>query len=343
MSDIIDAELNKLVTGDSAFDELALATVPGALEINLCRELPEGDLFFEAAPAGWLTADGEIRRKDHRAYYWAPTGGCPGCEGVGRVPSEKRPAPNTIQCPQCKGSGEPGRSRLVSVTTLLEPITNKGGLPRWYEARGIEGTVVAYQRGLIEPEVFPEDVVEIVRGAKLGAENARDNAATRGLNVHALLEEYMLTGNGPRMGEHLPEHHGYIQSLCSWLLAKDPEPESVEQLVCSPVNRYAGRRDLVARVDGRRIGYDAKTQENGGIYLGAHLQVRLYEDAAVEIGDDPCDDLAIVVFAANGEWREMECQATAGTAHAALTYYGAVRPIESACEGQNRIERQARR
>ena len=230
----------------------------------------------------------------------------------------------------------------MSVTTLIDAITPKGGLPQWYEARGIEGTVVAYQRGLIEPEAFPEDAIEIVRGANLGADRAKDAAADRGLNVHALLEEYMLTGNGPRIGEHLPEHHGYIQALCSWLLAKDPEPESVEQIVCSPTHGYAGRRDLIARVDGKRIGYDAKTQENGGIYLGAHLQDRLYEDAAVEIGDEPCDELAIVVFAANGEFREMECQATSATAQAALTFYQAVKPIDSACEGQNRVERKAR-
>lgn len=315
--------------------------VAGGLEINLRRELAGGAIEFEYAPAGWLTADGEIRQRDHRAYYWVPSGDCLPCSGSGRAPSVKRPG-NTIQCKPCKGTGRPSRARYVSVTTVLDAITPKGGLPRWAEARGIEGAVIAMQRGLIEPDAFPEDAIEIVRGSKLGADNAKNIAADRGLNVHALLEEYMLTGNGPSIGAHLPEHHGYIQALCSWLLAKDPHPESVEQLVCSRKHRYAGRRDLVAQVGGRRIGYDAKTQENGGIYLSAHLQDRLYEDAAIEMGDEPCDELAIVVFAANGEWREMPCEATSTTARAALRYYQLIKRIDSMCESANRLEKKAR-
>jgi hypothetical protein len=331
----------------TALDEITTlhpSQTPGALEVHVQRWIGDGDgmIEFEFAPFGWLAQNGELRQKDHRAYYWTVDGTCLDCNGSGRVPSEKRPE-GTIKCKACNGTGDPKRRRMVSVTTLLDAITPKGGLPRWAEARGIEGTVLAYQRGLIEPDAFPEDAVEIVRGAKLGADSARDTAATRGLNIHSLLEQYMLTGNGPSMGEHPHEHHGYIQALCAWLLARDPQPESVEQVVCSPTHGYAGRRDLIARVDGKRIGWDAKTQENGGIYLSAHLQNRLYEDAAVEIGDEPCDELAIVVFAANGKFREMPGMASSQTARAALAYYEWIKPIDSACESLNRIEKNARK
>ena len=295
------------------------------------RELPGGALLeFE-----------ERRDTNYRAYYYTPQPKCPDCGGSGRVPSSKR-ANGTVKCQPCKGSGECKRERFISVTTLLDAILPKPGLPIWAEARGIEGVIAAMRLGEIDHGTDPADAVKIVRALKLGADAARDKAADRGLNVHALLEAYMRTGDPPRIGDHPVEHHGYVAGLCRWLLEKNPEPEAVEELVCDPVARYAGRSDLVARVGGFRVRYDAKTQERCGIYAGAHLQVKLYERGSIACGDEPCDFLRAVVFAADGEYDEMECEATDATVDAALEFAGLIRPIDSLCEQRNRRERQAR-
>lgn len=323
--------------------ELDQANVPGGLEVQLRREVPGGIIEFESAPAGYLTADGERRRRDHRAYYWTASDDCAACCGTGRQPSEKRPAPATVKCKACNGVGTPKRTRKVSVTTLLDAILPKPGLPPWSEARGIEGVIHAMRGGLIDASTDPADAVKIVREAKLGADREKKLAADRGLNVHALLEHYMLTGNAPDLCEHPVEHHGYVQGLCRWLLKNDPEPECVEQLVCDPVAGYAGRRDLVARIDGRRIGWDAKTQENAGIYTGAHVQLQMYERGAIACGDEPCDELRVVVFAADGGFREMLCEAMPRTVEVALEWYREVSPIDSLCEGHNRFEKEARK
>lgn len=317
--------------------------IPGAFQDVRRRELVDGaEITFEFAPAGWLTKDGEIRRRDHRAYYYTPQPVCLACAGSGRAPSEKRPD-GTVQCKPCKGTGECKRERMISVTTLLDSISPKGGLPPWYEARGIEGAVEAMRRGEITADTDPADAVKIVRYLKLGADRARDTAADRGLNIHALLEDYMLTGKVPDIGDHPVEHHGYLQGLCGFLLKHDPQPIEVEQLVCDPDAGYAGRRDLVAMVGGCRVGFDAKTQENSGIFSNAHVQLGLYERAAIACGDEPCDRLEIVVFAADGKFRVMPCAALPKTVESALAYYRDIKPVDSLCAGLNAAEKEARR
>lgn len=287
------------------------ATVPGGMERTIARVLPDGALIeFEEAPAGYLTKKGEPRQAPWRAYFYT-------------APGEKR-------------------TRLVSTTTLLDTICPKDGLPPWAEARGIEGAITAMRAGEIKDDTDPERAVEVVRTLKLGAEASKQKAADRGLNVHALLEDYLRTGTPPALGSHPVEHHGYITALSGWLLSRNPEPIAIEQLVVHPEDGYAGRLDLRARVAGRLLTIDAKTQERAGIYRGAHLQVGLYERAAVRCGDEPADGRVVVVFAADGQWREMPADHEDWKLDAALLFHRACKPIDSLCESLNRQERQAR-
>jgi hypothetical protein len=329
-------------------DPPALDAVPGALREHKTRTLPDGGLIeFEQAPAGWLTADGEVRRRDHRAYYFTPgASACEPCEGSGRVPGKR--AGTTKQCPNCKGSGEAGkRSRLPSVTTLLDAICPKPGIPPWSEARGIEGTVEAIRRGLIDPDdpASAAMAVGVVRAHRLGADRARDEAAGRGLNVHGCLEHYLRTGEPPNPADHPVEHWGFLRGLTRFLLRANPEPDgaSVEQLVAHPECGYAGRLDFRARCGGLLVTYDLKTQERGGIYLGAHLQVNLYERAELRCGGEPADLLKVVVVAANGEFREMAADHRPELIDAALDFYRECKPVDSVCASHNRFEVEARK
>lgn len=292
----------------------ALYGTPGAMEERKSRVVPGGLIEYEAAPAGWLTKAGTPRLKDWRAYYWTPAG---------------------------KGR----RVRLPSVSTLLDVVCPKDGLPWWAEARGIEGAIEAIRRGELDPHdpASAANAVDTVRALRLGADRARDDAADRGINLHALLEHYMLMGESPDIGQHPVEHHGYIRALARWLMKARPEPKAVEQLVCDPDAMYAGRLDLRAHIDGVLTTVDLKTQVRAGIWRRAHLQVGLYERAAVKNGAIPADRLLIVVLAEDGEFREMECEAIDETIDAALCFYREVQPIDSACERANLREREARK
>lgn len=322
--------------------------IHGALEEVKTRELPDGSrIDFEFAPAGWLTHRGDIRQTDYRAYYGTPPAvTCTVCDGEGR---DFRFSRRGRRCEKCRGTGnESRRQQLTSVTTILGAIMDKPGLPPWAEARGIEGVIQAIRDGRLDPYDETVDPVRLVRGLKLGADAARDAAADRGLNVHACLEQYMTTGTPPNPADHPPEHRGYVRALIRWLLAVRPQPVVVEHLVADPARGYAGRLDLRAWVEdpthGRQlVTFDAKTQERGQIYPGAHVQVNMYEQAAVVCGDQPADRLAVVVFAADGAFREVEAVRSPGLVDSALAWYQAIKPIGSACEAQNRIEREARK
>lgn len=289
--------------------------VAGGLGEYLRRDVEGGDfagstIEFEHAPIGYLTKKGEPRKAEWRRYY-------------------------------VQGPDDEKRSERVSVTTLLDVITSKGGLPYWFEGGGIKGCHIAHQQGLLDNEYTPERAVEVVRARKLGAEAERDRAADRGLNLHALLQEYMETGKAPNPSQHPEAHRGFIRGLVGFLMEYDPEPIAVEQLVAAP--EYAGRMDLVCRAGNLVTSIDLKSQENCGIYSSAHAQLALYNRAHHLCGGEEIERSFVVAIAADGAYRAMPLALTERQVMAGLEWYGVLRPVESLCESHNRREKAARK
>lgn len=312
------------------------------MQEHLQREVPGvGLIEYETAPAGWVTKDGKRRQSDWRAYHLTPEQDCSCDSGWLGVGEEAEP------CDWCKGSGRirGKRTRLPSVTTWLGQVLPKD-LTRYGEEHGIRGTMEAVRRGEIDPhEHTDEDAVHRVRALKLGADAARDRAATRGTDAHSIVEAFLRTGIAPRLAGWPPEIHGYIRALTDWVLAARPEPVEpvhVEQLVVSPTHGYAGRFDLIATINGVRTLVDFKTHPKGFIWPAAHFQTRAYARAAVECGDGPVDRVMIVVFAADGSFRTTECCVDDAMLDAALGFWRAVRPVNALCERANRAEKRAR-
>ncbi|MDE2103211.1 MAG: zinc finger-like domain-containing protein [Patescibacteria group bacterium] len=298
---------------------------------TLTREIAGlGTILFEESPS-W------------RAYWWLPEGNCLACDGNGR---EAGARPNTTRkCKACDGAGTPKRQRMTSVTTLLNVIVPKD-LSWWGEARGIEGALAALRMGEINSDTPADRAVEVVRTLGLGAEAARDMRATSGVSIHSLLEAYMRTGDIPSVGDHRPEDQGYVRGLCRFILEHDPQPlpngAGIEELVCDPVAGYAGRRDLRCLIRERRIAIDAKTQERGNVYGGAHLQLGLYERAGQLCGDEPSDEMWVLPLAADGSLPEpMPVKFDLSVLEAALTYWQVFKPIDDACAARNKARREA--
>lgn len=294
-------------------EEREAARTPGAMLRTLRREVPGlGVVEFEEAPRGWLAKNGQPRRKPWRAYHFT-------------------------------AETETRRVRLPSTTTLLDEVCPKPGLPRWAEARGIEGLLAAIQNGAIDPaEMTAEQAIESVRKLKLGADAAKLRDAERGLNVHAINERYMLTGEAPKRSEHPDHHRGFIKAWTKCMLELTLEPVEVEQLVVNPELGYAGRLDLRALNKGLLETIDYKTQRNAGIYAGAHYQVNLYEKGAVYCGAEPAVNKRVIVLAENGEWSQMIANHEEWRIDAALQHYRGKKPIESLCDSRNRSEKEAR-
>ena len=286
-----------------------LAHTPGAMELKLSRHVPDGLIGYYEAPAGWLTKRGEPRLRPYRKYLWTPTGG----EAV----------------------------KLPSTSAILEAICPKPGLAYWSEERGIEGAVLALKAGLIHEGSRAADAVAIVREHGLGAEAATARAAKRGLNVHAINEHYMRTGEPPRLSDHPVEHHGFLRAWAKATLALDPEPVEVETLIVHPEDGYAGRLDLRARIGGALETCEYKTQQRGGIWRSSHWQALLYERGAVRCGAEPAARCRVIVLPADGDWTldRHTMTVAAGDADAALAYWRACRLIDNACESRNRAAR----
>lgn len=296
-------------------DERHPSTVPGAFEIEIEREVPGlGVIRFEQCPMGWLKKDGTPRLQDHRAYWFTPAGG--------------------------------KRVRLPSVTTWLGAVLPKD-LSRWGEEHGIRGCWEAIARGELDPsENTEEDAVERVRALKLGADAARDRAATRGIDVHALFEQWGRTGSLPTLDVPL-ELQGYVQGVQNFIREYEPEPDVVEQLVADPERGYAGRMDLRGVVRSKAMPIramrvvDAKTSPKLSIWPAAHYQTRSYSEADRVCGGPETDTPLIVVFDAEGRFDVADCAVSSEQLDRALAYYRDVKPLDSACSSRHYALRRA--
>jgi hypothetical protein len=197
------------------------------------------------------------------------------------------------------------RVRLKSVTTVLGEVVPKFSLQAWYEEAGAEGAAILAAQGRLDG-VDPARAIDHVRDAGLGAGARMGSAQHRGLSVHALLEEYAKTGAAPNPADHPEAHRGYIRGLVRWLVEADPEPIAVERLVVEPTLGYAGRMDLRARVHGRDVLVDLKTNRRGVGYLEAHIQAAGYALAESTCGDGYPDGCLIVAVGERGEMEAVD-------------------------------------
>jgi hypothetical protein len=197
------------------------------------------------------------------------------------------------------------RTPAVSVTSALR-VLDKPALVSWAERCGVEGALRLERAGILTG-VSLDDALGVVRAHGEGAEAKRDAGADRGTAIHEALRSYCADGKVPTLGDFDPAVRGYVQGLCKWLLAAQPEPILTEQIVASPTHEYAGRIDLLATIDGRRQLVDLKTNPAGRVYAEAHLQTAGYVLALYECGLDPVDGAMIVAAGQDGTFQQSVC------------------------------------
>lgn len=126
---------------------------------------------------------------------------------------------------------------------------------------------------------------------------ARDEAAIRGTDVHAIAER-IVHGESVDVPDHLLP---YVQGYTEWLDAFDVQPEFTERSLGNRRWWYAGRADFRGTIAGRRCSADWKTAK--GVYGDNALQLAAYDNCefAVEDGDpdtetviEPTGSLAVV-------------------------------------------------
>lgn len=185
---------------------------------------------------------------------------------------------------------------VPGVTTLIGKGLPKPALPRW-SAKTVAEWVAAHPdiTEQMERAGGPGPLAAFLKELPW---QARDTAAIRGTDVHALAEK-LIHGEEVTVPEHLAGHvESYVQFLDRW----QPKPVLVEACVGSRQWRYAGKLDLVADLPagvatlelGERPLLDVKT--SSGVYPETSFQLAGYRFAEFYVDGDeekPMADLGI--------------------------------------------------
>ena len=266
------------------------------------REIEDvGTVIFEdLGPGEWLTQKGEPAKKARRRY--------------------------TL-------NGD----ELISVSSITGTL-DKPALVPWAERMGIEGLA----RLVLDDVIItsPEQAVNIVRLEKQGAEAQRDEGAERGDAVHDVFEGFALGRPARKLSDYPDKWHPWIIGANRAWLLMDPEPEEAEKIVCNPTYRYAGRPDLICRINSRRTLIDYKTGK-GRIYEQAHYQTRLYDLALEPSGIEPVEDIIIVGISDQGEVELVHCEATELDALGLLSVHLSRKRINAGMAAQRAMTRKA--
>jgi hypothetical protein len=214
---------------------------------------------------------------------------------------------------------------------------DKPALLQWAEECGALGAWEAFHRGYVDGTQIPAEWLHAVRANSLGMEAKREAGADRGTAVHRVLEFWAREQTIPNLADFDASVSGYVQGLCAWLLAANPQPTSIERCVGSREHRYAGRMDLRATIDKRDTIIDLKTSKAGRAYPEAHIQAMAYSLADVECGSPVPQEILIVAVGEDGGFEQVTCEAEAGDWLNVLGAYRSMARLKSARSARDKL------
>ena len=152
-------------------------------------------------------------------------------------------------------------------------VISKEGATRWYSIAGSKQWVPSVTSILSvadKGEYFHKWLAN--QGSWENACKVRDKAAQRGTIVHEICEDLL---NGEEIVlDAGPEIVKRIMCLESWYYEYSPEIIAQEVMLAFPGVRFAGRFDILARIDGKNVLIDIKT---GNYYKSHDLQASMYK------------------------------------------------------------------
>jgi hypothetical protein len=163
------------------------------------------------------------------------------------------------------------------VTTILGKGLPKPGLMYW-SAKSVAEYVIRNQDDVDRLRLMGDGPA--IAALKQIPWQARDEAAVRGTEVHALGAE-VVNGHEVDVPEHLTS---YVQGYVDLIDELGIEPVLTERPVASRKWQYCGTFDLIAKVGGETLLLDLKTSKT--IYGSVACQVAAYANAEWYVGDD---------------------------------------------------------
>lgn len=159
------------------------------------------------------------------------------------------------------GDGFKGKGRLTGVSTVVGPMDwQADNLMGWAAKLELQGVCQLVDQGL-DPAWFKD--AEMLRSAlsdnELTWRHIRDQAGTRGTNVHLHALHALANGEQIAFDELTEEERGYAQGVAGFWMDHEPRVLAAEAVVADLELGVAGRLDLMCEIAGRRVVLDAKT------------------------------------------------------------------------------------
>lgn len=218
--------------------------------------------------------------------------------------------------------------RTPSVSTIAKYLDpDPTGLMYWSSNLTCEGVAqLAGQNGGLP--VTGEGIKAALREAKLTWRDVRDQAAQRGTDVHerifaALSDRSTL----PDLSDLSDDDRGFGQAAIRWWGDRQPRPIMAEAMTADAEHGFVGRFDLLCELDGERVLVDAKTRLKLSARLSDHCQLAGYRMAIEAAGQGEVDRMLILILGPDGEYREVEGEATDEDFLAALSAYQSNRAL----------------
>lgn len=258
-----------------------------------------------------------------------------------------------------KQKGYTGTGRLTGVSTVVSPFDwRPDNLMKWAARTNCDGIAALAAEGLSLDDIHDmrsalsflsggDGIWSALEDARLLYSDRRDDAATRGTNVHKHGLAEMAEGKPvPAFPSMTEEEKGFGRGVMAFWHELEPEPLASEEVVFHDKLGVAGRLDLRARLHGSYRGerfdgalclVDAKT--SGFIPAKHHVQVAGYDHCAQACGIEPCERLLILQVGADGRYELIDVHATGEDFETAVDLYRRAARINRVA-GAARRERQ---
>ncbi|MBV9805183.1 MAG: hypothetical protein JO130_18440 [Solirubrobacterales bacterium] len=193
-------------------------------------------------------------------------------------------------------------SPAVSVTTALG-ILNKPALPHWSARVTAEGAwKMAHRKGYKMPDTSRQ-FIDDLKHHGYDHRSQTNAAAGRGVDVHAVWENWNSRKEIPNASDYPEDRRGYIRAMSKFIMEHQPACSESEIVVGSAEHGFAGRLDTVV-VMGTQNGpamIDVKTSK--AVYPESHYpQLAGYELARRECGLPPTERQGILRVGTDGEY-----------------------------------------
>lgn len=167
---------------------------------------------------------------------------------------------------------------LIGVTRVMGIISKGDGLLQW----AVNETIKFIKSALENDEV--QSFIAVWKGAATAWKNTRDEAATAGTDVHAIIEELVKDAikfhDGRILSGESP--HPQVQHFLDWAITNKVRFLESEKHVYSLEMWIGGICDLVFEIDGKIYIGDIKTSKQ--IYPTYYWQMSAYQACLQEMG-----------------------------------------------------------